>query len=163
VILVEGASDRIALEALAERLELPRPEVAVLGGAHGVRNAVALLGVQDAVALCDEGEARLFGDAGLAADRIFVCRRDLEDELIRALGVERVEQVFEAQGDLGLLRVLQQQPAQRGRPAEQHVHRFIGAHSGAKARYARALVEALDLGAVPAPLEGALRLELRGR
>ncbi len=163
MILVEGASDRIALEALAEHLQLPRPDVAVLGGAHAVRNAVALLGARDVVALCDEGEARLFADAGIETDRIFVCRRDLEDELIRALGVERVEQVFEAQGDLGLLRVLQQQPAQRGRAPEQQLHRFIGAHSGAKARYARALVEALDLDAVPEPLEGALRLELQGR
>lgn len=163
MILVEGASDRVALEVLADRLDLPRPDVAVLGGAHAVRNAMALFGSHEAVALCDEGEARLFAAAGIATERIFVCRRDLEDELIRALGVERVERVFEEQGDLGLLRILQQQPAQRERTAAQQLHRFIGAHSGAKARYARALVEALDLECVPSPLEGALRLELRGR
>jgi hypothetical protein len=162
LILVEGESDRVALETLAERLELPRPDVAVLGGAHAVRSAVALTG-HGVIALCDEGEASLFTAAGIPPERVFVCRRDLEDELIRALGVDRVERAFAAQGDLGLLRVLQQQPAQRGRTVEQHLHRFIGAHSGAKIRYARVLVESLDLDRVPEPLAGALRLELRGR
>jgi hypothetical protein len=163
LILVEGNSDRVAIETLAERLALPRPDVAVLGGAHAVRSAAVLVAHASPIALCDEEEASLFTAAGIAAERLFVCRKDLEDELIRALGIARVEQVFSEQGELGLLRVLQQQPAQRDRTAEQHVHRFISAHSGAKARYARALVEALDLDAVPAPLEGAVRLELQGR
>lgn len=162
MILVEGESDRVALEALAERLELSRPDIAVLGGAHGVRSAVRLLG-RDPVALCDEGEAALFTGAGISPERVFVCKADLEDELIRALGVARVEAVFEAQGELGLLRVLQQQPAQRGRTVEQHLHRFIASHSGAKSRYARALVEALDLAHIPEPLEGALRCALQDR
>jgi len=162
MILVEGESDRVALETLAERLGLPRPDVAVLGGAHSVRSAVALTGL-DVIALCDEGEASLFAAAGIPPERVFVCRADLEDELIRALGVARVEEVFEAQHDLGLLRILQQQPAQRGRTVEQHLHRFISSHSGAKIRYARALVDALDLDRVPAPLEAALRREWRDR
>lgn len=163
MILVEGESDRIALETLAGRLDLPRPDVAVLGGAHAVRSAAVLLAGGAPIGLCDEGEAGLITAAGIAPERLFVCRRDLEEELIRALGVQRVERVFAEQGDLGSLRLLQQQPAQRGRTVEQHLRRFIGAHSGAKARYARALVEALDLDRVPEPLEGALRLELRGR
>jgi hypothetical protein len=163
VILVEGVSDQIALAALADRLDLPQPGIAVLGGAHAVRSAVVLLHGGDPIALCDESEAALFTAAGIAHERVFVCRRDLEDELIRSLGVERVEQVFAEQGELGRLRILQQQPAQRGRSAEQQLHRFISAHSGAKARYARALVDALDLDRIPPPLEGALRLELQVR
>ncbi len=81
---------------------------------------------------------------------------DLEDELVRALGVPAVEQVVAAAGELGALRTLQRQPAQRERPVELQLRRFLGSHSGRKARYARLLVEALDPDAVPAPLDGLL-------
>ena len=82
MILVEGESDRVALETLAERLRLPPPEVVVLGGAHAVRRA-RLDG--DPIALCDERESPVFVTAGVRPERVFVCRADLEDELIRAL------------------------------------------------------------------------------
>ena len=153
MILVEGESDRIALETLAERLGLPKPDVTVLGGAHAVRRGPI---APDSVALCDEREARLFVGAGIPEERVFVCRADLEDELIRALGTARAEQVFEEQGELGLLRILQQQPAHRERTLEQHLHGFINSHSRAKARYAKAFVEALDLDSAPEPLRLAL-------
>ena len=55
------------------------------------------------------------------------------------------------------LRILQRQPAQRGRTAEEQLHRFLGTRSGRKSIYARLLVEALDLDAVPAPLDAVLR------
>jgi hypothetical protein len=70
-----------------------------------------------------------------------VCSADLEDELIRALGVVSVEQVVEAQGDLGSFRTLQKQPEWRGRTTEQQLRRFMGSGSGRKIRYARLLVE----------------------
>jgi hypothetical protein len=82
-----------------------------------------------------------------------VCEADLEDELIRALGTARVERVIDDEGELRSLRTLQKQPAQQGRPVEAQLRRFIGTRSGRKLRYARLLVEALDLGHVPRPLD----------
>jgi hypothetical protein len=88
----------------------------------------------------------------MEAHGFFVCCRDLEDELIRALGTDAVLAVVEANGELRAFRTMQSQPAQRGHTVEEQLHRFIGTKSGRKARYARALVEALDLAHVPAPL-----------
>jgi hypothetical protein len=82
-----------------------------------------------------------------------VCDADLEDELIRALGVSGVERVVERAGDLRALRSLQKQPAQRDRAAEDQVRRFLGSGSGRKVRYARLLVEALAPAQVPRPLD----------
>jgi hypothetical protein len=84
----------------------------------------------------------------------FVCVADLEDELIRALGVETVERVIDDQGELGSFRTLQYQPAQRGRATEAQLRRFMGTRSGRKIRYARLLVDALDLTQAPRPLNG---------
>jgi hypothetical protein len=119
--------------------------------------------------ICDAGEEddfrRGLERAGLGSrltrtdmERLgfFVCAADLEDELIRALGAESVERVVEAQGELGSFRTLQKQPEWRGRTAEQQLRRFMGSGSGRKIRYARLLVDALDLGQVPRPLERAL-------
>ena len=92
------------------------------------------------------------GREGLADSGFHCCDRDLEDELIRALGVARMSAVVEAQGELDSFRVLQQQPAQRGRRTEDHLHRFLGAGSGRKVRYGRLLVQALADDEVPAPL-----------
>ena len=64
--------------------------------------------------------------------------------------------MVEDHGELDSFRVLQQQPAQRGRRTADHLHRFFGAGSGRKVRYGRLLVEALDPGEVPAPLAAVL-------
>jgi hypothetical protein len=85
---------------------------------------------------------------------------DLEDELIRALGPPLVERVIEAEGELGSFRSLQQMPAHRGRTSEQQLRRFIGTKSGRKAKYARILVDALDLARTPQPLIGVLAFAL---
>jgi hypothetical protein len=60
--------------------------------------------------------------------------------------------VVAAQGRLRSFRTLQRQPAQRERTVEQQLHRFLGSSAG-KIRYARPLVEALDLDHVPRPLD----------
>ncbi len=87
----------------------------------------------------------------------YVCDADLEDELIRALGAAAVERVVEAQGDLGSFRTLQKQPAWKGRAAEEQLRRFMGSGGRRKIRYARLLVEALDLATqVPRPLDRVL-------
>jgi hypothetical protein len=175
VVLVEGISDRIAVETLAERRgrDLTAEGIAVvpMGGAQAIARSLERFrrdGVQIA-GLCDAGEERDFARAleraglGSNLDRadmarlgFYVCVRDLEDELIRALGADTVEELVAAHGDLGPFRTLQKQPAWHGRPKEEQLHRFMGSGGRRKIRYARFLVEALDLGRVPRPLDAVL-------
>ncbi|GAB3583825.1 hypothetical protein GCM10027406_29130 [Leifsonia lichenia] len=163
-VLVEGASDRAAVEALAETQgrDLAAEGWAVLpmGGAMSVRRFVGLLGPDGlGVALrglCDAAEVRYFEIAGMRATDVHVCRPDLEGELILALGPAGVEAVLDEEGDLRLFRMFQQQPAQRLRTVEQQLHRFLGTTSGRKEHYGRALVLAVPAERVPGPLLGLL-------
>jgi len=117
------------------------------------------------VGLCDAAEAdylarRLHArgraaspDAtGLPTAGFHVCDADLEDELIRALGVAATEQVFDDEGELESFRAFQRQLYQRPRPVDAQLRRFIASHAGAKLRYAASLVNRLDPDAVPGPL-----------
>ncbi|MEU1484100.1 TOPRIM nucleotidyl transferase/hydrolase domain-containing protein [Streptomyces sp. NPDC005752] len=168
VVLLEGLSDVAAVGALAESRgrDLAAEGVCVLamGGAMSVGRFARLLGPPGLglrlVGLVDEAErgyyARGLELAGAAQQEFFVCEADLEDELIRALGVARVEELVRAEGDLRALRTFLHQPAQRGRGAQQQLRRFLGTKKGRKIRYGRVLVEALDPGRVPAPLDGLL-------
>jgi hypothetical protein len=176
-VLVEGTSDRLALEALAERRgrDLAAEGVAIvsIGGAMSIGPVLELLrgrGLDVRLAgLCDAGEEGYFrrglARAGLGADLtrtqmealgFYVCVADLEDELIRALGTAGVEQVIEAHGESGAFRTFQKQPAQRPRTLPEQLRRFMGTRSGRKNEYAPALVGALDLDRVPRPLDGVL-------
>jgi hypothetical protein len=60
-----------------------------------------------------------------------------------------VRRILEKDGEAGRFRTFQRQPAQRGRPIEAHLLRFLGIRSRRKIRYGRLLVEALDLDRVP--------------
>jgi hypothetical protein len=174
VVLVEGGSDQVALESLAARLgrDLDAEGVSVvpLGGATSIGRFVDLCGPGGLdvrlAGLCDAGEERFFRRAleraGLASDLtrdgleplgFYVCDADLEDELIRSLGADAVQQVVDVQGELRSFRIFQNQPAQRERTVEQQLHRFMGTHKGRKAQYAHELVESLDLERTPRPLE----------
>jgi hypothetical protein len=174
VVLVEGISDQVALETLAERrgrnLDTEGTAVVPMGGAQAIGGFLNLYGPRGLglrlAGLCDAGEERDFRRglerAGLGSDLtradmerlgFFVCDADLEQELIRALGAASVEQVVEAHGDLGAFRTLQKQPEWRGRPLEEQLRRFMGSGGRRKIRYARFLVEALDLSHVPRPLD----------
>ncbi len=178
LVLVEGASDRAALLALAERqgrdLQEEMVEVVNLRGATNVGRFLGDLrsaGRRPRLAgLYDAPEERYFrrgleqGGLGPVPDRarlealgFFACETDLEDELIRALGAPAVEAVIEEQGELMSWRILQRQPAQRSHSVEDQLHRFLGTRSGRKKIYARLLVESLDVDRVPAPLEAVLR------
>jgi predicted ATP-dependent endonuclease of OLD family len=159
IVIVEGDSDRQALETLARRrgrkLEAEGVEIVAIGGAHAIRNYVQKLDgtVASIVGLVDARQEDVFRRFGID---VYVCDADLEDELIRALGLDRFEQVIEAQGELRSLRSLQKQPAQRNRTRLQQLRRFISSKSGRKALYAKAMVEALDLDEIPKPLDGVL-------
>jgi len=175
VVLVEGVSDKLAVEALAMRrgrdLAVEHVAVVPMGGSKNIGSLLAAYG-PDGVKLAglvdvgEEGDFRRaleragFGDR-LTRDEMerlgfYVCDADLEDELIRALGPEAVERVIEELGDLESFRTFQKQPAWRGRPANEQLRRFFGTTSGRKARSAPRLVAALDLDRVPRPLDGVL-------
>jgi len=157
-VLVEGRSDVAAVVTLAGRLgiDLAHTRVVDLGGATNVGTVARTLAGTTArvTGMCDAAEERFFAKA---LGDYEVCNADLEEELIRSLGIEGTERVVEVQGDLALLRTFQNQPFQRDRSPEQHLHRFFGTTSGRKEKYGRALVEALDLERLPAPLLRLLR------
>jgi hypothetical protein len=174
VVLVEGVSDQVAVEAVAARrgrdLAAERVAVVPMGGARNIRHFLERFGPRGLdlrlAGLCDAGEEGDFrrglewaglgsglGRAGMEALGFFVCVADLEDELIRCLGAAAVERVVQDQGEGGSFRIFQRQPAWRGRSPEEQLRRFIGTHSGRKARYARLLVDALELTSVPRPLD----------
>jgi hypothetical protein len=157
VVLVEGITDRIALEAVAAKLGLDLAaegiEIVPIGGAQAIRRAAAQYEGQRVVGLCDAGEERWF--RRVLGDAAYVCTADLEDELIRALGPARVEEVVAAQGELETFRNFQNQPAWRGRPVEAQLRRWLQ-NGGRYLRYPPLLVEALEPDAIPRPLAGVL-------
>jgi hypothetical protein len=174
IVLVEGTSDLVALETLAERrgidLDAAGISIVPIGGAQAIGRFLSELGNAGVVAgLCDVGEEPEFRRglerAGFGTDLsrsdlerlgFFVCEADLEEELIRALGADSVLRIVEEHGDLGPFRTLQLQPAWEGRPLEEQLRRFMGSGGRRKIRYARFLVEALDPERVPHPLAGVL-------
>lgn len=162
VVLVEGISDRYAVEAAAAKSgrDFERDGVAVIdmGGATNLGRHLAAFrasGVRVA-GLCDLGEADFFRRAleraGMTSEGFFVCERDLEDELIRALGAGGVEAVIEREGELASLRRLQRMPFHRDRRVEDQLRRFLGSRSGRKHHYAPLFVDALDAADLPRPL-----------
>ncbi|GHE04969.1 TOPRIM nucleotidyl transferase/hydrolase domain-containing protein [Streptomyces alanosinicus] len=165
-VLLEGPSDAAAVNALAGRRgrNLAAEGVCVLpmGGAMSVGRFARLLGPPGLglrlTGLCDAAERRYYAraleQAGAAEQGFFVCAADLEDELIRALGVTRVAELVRAEGDVRALQTFLHQPAQQGRTAQRQLRRFLGTKKGRKIRYGRVLVEALGPGQVPAPLDG---------
>jgi hypothetical protein len=158
VVLVEGITDRIALEAVAAKLGLDLAENGVeivpIGGAQAIRRASSAYEGERVVGLCDAGEEcwfrRVLGDA------TYVCVKDLEDELVRALGPSRVEEILATQGDLETFRNFQNQLHWRGRPAEAQLRRWLQAADSRGKRYPPVFVDALEPGELPAPLVGVL-------
>ncbi|MER6218079.1 MULTISPECIES: TOPRIM nucleotidyl transferase/hydrolase domain-containing protein [unclassified Streptomyces] len=165
VVLVEGPSDLAALEALATRFGRALHEEGVcvlsMGGAMNVGRYAGLLGPPGLglrlTGLCDEQERpfydRALERAGAPGREVFVCVKDLEEEMIRALGVPVVEEIVEAEGELTPWQTFTRQPAQQGRNRQDQMRRFLGTRKGRKIRYGHLLAGALDPGRVPAPLD----------
>jgi hypothetical protein len=174
VVLVEGISDKVAVETLAGRLgrSLAAEGVSVIpiGGAQAIGNVLAEYGPRGLdvrlAGLCDAAEEghfrRALERAGFGSDLtrgdlealgFYVCEADLEDELVRCLGAAVVEQIIDAQGESASFRTFQKQPEKRGLSREKQLHGFMW---NRKIRYARLLVEALDLARVPRPLDRVL-------
>jgi hypothetical protein len=174
VVLVEGISDRLALEALAERrgrnLDAEGVSIVPMGGAQAIGRFLERYGPRGLglrlAGLCDAAEERDFrrglerAGFGLDLSRtdmeelgFYVCVEDLEDELVRSVGADAVEQIIAAEGELGSFRTFQKQPAKRELPYEEQLWRFMW---NRKARYASLLVRSVDLDRVPRPLDGVL-------
>jgi hypothetical protein len=158
VILVEGITDRIALVAVAAKLGLDLDaagtEIMPIGGAQAIGRVAASYEGQRVAGLCDAPEERWF--RRVLGDATYVCVENLEDELIRALGAARVEEVLAAQGDLPTFRNFQNQPAWRGRPVDAQLRRWLHAADRRATRYPPLLVQALEPDEVPRPLRGVL-------
>jgi hypothetical protein len=177
VVLVEGNSDRVALLTLAGRrgrdLAAEGIEVVAMDGITNTRAfasrygpdglGVPMAGLYDAgeeaklrKGLAAAGLETALEPDGLVRLGFYQCSADLEDELIRALGVAAVEAVVEAAGETRSLQLLAGMPAQRDWTREAVLRRFIGVRSGRKARYAALLVNALEPGHEPEPLAAVL-------
>lgn len=180
VVLVEGESDGAAVHAAAALagLDLRLLDVAVvaMGGVTNIRHHLGRLGppgLHTILGLYDSAEAAVIGraladssattaradhrlcegDPVLLAQHGFqVCHRDLEDELIRAVGTDGVIATIAAAGELRAWHSMQQQPAQRGRPVEDQLRRWLGSGATRKIRYAPLLVDALPPERLPPPL-----------
>jgi len=167
VVLVEGASDAAAVRVLCpgRGIDGSAVEIRDMGGLTNVGRHLSALDARSRVlGLYDAPEERFVLRAlqrhGYAvADRgdlerhgFHACVRDLEDELIRALGAAEVESVL---GELGLLerfRGFQEQPQWRRRTVEDQLRRFAGTTSGRKLLLAEALTRRLTDAVVPPPL-----------
>jgi hypothetical protein len=158
VVLVEGVTDRIALEAVAAKLgrdlSADGVEVVPIGGAQAIRRAAAQHDGERVVGLCDEAEERWF--RRVLGDATYVCVEDLEDELIRALGPAGVEEIIAAEGELDSFRNFQNQVAWRGRPLDAQLHRWLRAAHRRNKRYPPLLIAALEPDRIPLPLAGVL-------
>ncbi|MGP0224723.1 TOPRIM nucleotidyl transferase/hydrolase domain-containing protein [Paenarthrobacter sp. NCHU4564] len=169
-VLVEGESDRAAVRALALRrghdLAALGVSIVPMGGATSIIHFLDRYGPRGEgrrlLGLCDAREspgiARALARAGIGPGDLeelgfHVCHVDLEDELIRALGVDGVLDVIDEQGELASFRLLQNQPSLREKTVPAQLRRFFGGRSGNKIRYAPLLVNALPEGQAPPPLE----------
>jgi len=174
VVLVEGLSDKVALETLALRrgrdLAAEGVSVVAVGGAQAIGRFLNLYGPRGSnvglAGLCDAQEepglrlaleradfGRDLGRADMEQLGFYVCEADLEDELIRSLGAAAVEEILAAHGKLGSFRTYQKQPAHRARSTDEQLRGFL---TNWKVQFAAPLVEALDLSSVPRPLDGVL-------
>lgn len=174
MVLVEGISDKRAVEAFAERrgrdLEADGVAVVAMGGAQAIGRHLRRFGPQGLdvtmAGLCDANEEPYFRRAlersGLGSELtrddmeglgFYVCVEDLEDELTRAVGATGVEDVIEAEGDAAAFQTFRKQPEKRGLTLEQLLHAFMW---NRKLRYASLLVDALDLSRAPRPLDRVL-------
>lgn len=168
MILVEGESDRRALEVIATRsgrdLDSEPTVIVAMAGATNIRRFLEIIPSRvNLSGLYDQAEEAILRGglelAGIASSGavlemvgFFECTRDLEEELIRGAGVETVLEVIDGEGDLGSWKRFCNQPAQRGRPVEARLHRFLRTRSGRNIEYAGLLAERIDLSDGRSPL-----------
>ena len=176
VLLVEGRSDAAAIDVLATRsgrdFEAERISVVPIGGATAIRRFLEPFGPSGLdlrlAGLVDAGEWRFFRQAiqhdkhpELTPDELeqlgfFICDPDIEHELVRAIGTARTLEVIASESHAKAWDMFRNQPAQRERPLDQQLFRFMATMSGRKSKYAAALAAAVDLDRIPRPIEALL-------
>lgn len=187
-VLVEGPSDVAAVRTLLGRTTgapTSGVDLVAMGGATNLGHALDGLGHVSTpvdgpglvlgegvrvLGLCDAAEASLTArqlqrrgvpvadGSDLPRFGFHVCTADLEEELIRAVGVEDVLALLE---DLGLtvrFERFRAQPAWQGRDTAAQLRRFAGSASGRKELLAGALAAAVP---VPPPPLAALLADIR--
>lgn len=173
VILVEGQSDKYALEAVAAKknrnLDSDGVTIVAMRGAGGIDTFLGLLGPQGLkvklAGLCDTNEeamwARALESHGLGAKLnraamgslgFQVCDKDLEDVLIVAVGEKETLVLIDALGDKSAFDRFAQQPTQKSKSVSEQLHDFI--HSrGRNITYAPLLVDKIEPTKLPIALE----------
>jgi len=173
VILVEGQSDKYALEAVAAKkkrnLDADGVTIVAMRGAGGISTFLSLLGPNGLklklAGLCDAKEESKWAQAleahglGSKLDRTSmatigfeVCDGDLEEVLIAAVGETTTLSIIDAQGDQADFNSFAQQPTQNTKSLSHQLHDFL--HSrGRNTTYAPLMVDAIDAGKLPAALE----------
>lgn len=172
LVLVEGDSDAGAVFALAELIDCDLSLAGIeVRAAAGVTNfpkvltefvqthpGAAVCGMYDAA---DERHVRralvkagipIKTDEPLKSFDFFACETDLEDELIRALGVDAVVEVLKTQGELESFTRFRAMPQHRASPTHAQLHRFLGTRATRKIRSAPLLTRRLAQARLPAPL-----------
>lgn len=169
VIFVEGPSDFLALRVVARTIgvDLDARGVALvsLQGAGLFGTYLRLLGPQgldlDVLGLCDaDAEAdwqtkltaagvTVTDGAAMNTAGFFVCRPDLEAELIRALGEGAVEAVIDEEGQTARLARYVDAPERLGLSRAEQLGAFARNN---KTRWAPRLADELSPASVPAPL-----------
>lgn len=178
VILVEGPSDVASLRALAASRGLDEHrhgfELVSMGGVTNIRHHLGRLAADHprvrTAGLCDGPEehyvARALRAQGLAVESredmerlgFFVCDRDLEEEVIRALGPQTAEGMLAELRLLERFRTFQRQPEWRDRPLHEQLRRFAGVASGRKILLAERFAEQLTPANTPRPLAALMHL-----
>lgn len=157
VVLVEGVSDAAALRVLAGSWGVAEAlDVVAMGGvtnaAHHARRLRAAYDAPLLIGLCDARELRFLQRVDPPLDAVFVCDRDLEDELFRAAGPAEVLAAIDELGDGGRWQTFQTQPEWRGRPLEDQLRRFAGTRSRRKELLAERLAHRLSRESTPSVL-----------
>ena len=171
VILVEGQSDKYALEAVAAKkkrnLDADGATIVAMRGAGGIGTFLSLLGPNGLkvklAGLCDANEESKWAQAlelhgmGAKLDRAAmatlgfeVCDRDLEEVLIAAVGEVKTLAIIDAQGDKAEFETFAQQPTQKTKPVPQQLHDFLHRRN---ITYAPLMVDAIDAAKIPPALE----------
>jgi hypothetical protein len=83
------------------------------------------------------------------ADGFFVCVKDLEQEFVRAIGLTAAQSLIANEGEAAAFTAFQKQPAHSGVPVDEQLRRFLQKD---KVGWAIPLVDALNLKAIPGPL-----------
>ena len=166
-LLVEGESDKAALQTLATRFGVDVVAdditISVINGAGNFGRAIAEAAAQGhrVGGLYDEGEERFVAGAlnrqegeDLTRQGFFACRRDLEDELIRAIGVAAITPLLESKSDLKGFRAFQGQEAHSSAEPGEQLRRFISATGARKRDYAAVMAAEVAFEDVPEPMSG---------